>query len=197
MKQAGHNFLPIVFVLLCFSGPALGQGCPENAHVDRVQREGDVRTFHCVCNDGYEKSGGQCVPVLRDAPRNTPPRAAAPPRRTIMRAQTRPECVRGAETRLHEKLQRCDSPWLACLKAEAARDPELLCIGAALLATLPLVGRRVKATGAMIAIAGLGVGHSCTRNLKAFVDACTSAYGRCEAGPARDYARDLQDCPAR
>ena len=98
---------------------------------------------------------------------------------------------------MQEKLQRCDSPWLACLKAEGARDPALLCIGAALLATLPLVGARNKVTGSVMTAASLGVGLSCADKLNDFVEACKSAYGKCEVGPSRQYAKDLQDCPAR
>lgn len=51
-----------VLAVLC-GGPirAVAQQCPPNAHFTRSTQEGNVRTVHCECNDGYERQGNQCV----------------------------------------------------------------------------------------------------------------------------------------
>ena len=44
---------------ICINGAA-AQQCPKNAHVDSVEQDGNLRTVHCKCDDGYENSGGAC-----------------------------------------------------------------------------------------------------------------------------------------
>jgi hypothetical protein len=43
--------------------PAQSQACPLNAHVDRVTQEGNVRTTHCKCDDGFRSESGTCAPT--------------------------------------------------------------------------------------------------------------------------------------
>jgi hypothetical protein len=40
---------------------AAAQSCPNNAHVDHVEQQGDITKIICKCNAGYQKQGGTCV----------------------------------------------------------------------------------------------------------------------------------------
>lgn len=163
-------------VFLIASAPsALSQQCPQNAHVDRVDITGEVRTVHCKCDDGYKNVGGTCERA------GTTMRPTNP---TIMRAQTRAECVRAAGNQLKADLAKCHSPIVECLKSAGVRPQEAICAASALVVAVD--PSKVTVLGAAVA---------CGDKIYEAADVCGATWGQCQNGPLQTYRQATAECP--
>jgi hypothetical protein len=173
-------FKPILLfaiVLLMASGRgAVAQQCPPNSHVDRVIQDGNTQTIHCKCDDGYENRGGKCERVVQIRP--TPP--------TIIRAQTRAECVRSAGVKLREELAKCRSPLIECMKNAGVRPKEAICAASALVVAVDPT--KVTVLGAAIA---------CGDKVYEAADVCSPTWGNCYDGPLAAHKAAITNCPSQ
>jgi hypothetical protein len=147
--------------------------CPTNAHVDRVEVTDDVRTTHCKCDDGYQHVGGGCARV-------TTIRPASP---TIMRAQTREECVRAAGEQLRNDLAKCKSPLIDCLTSAGVTPGKAVCAATALLVALD--PSKATVMGALI---------TCGDKLYESSDVCGPTWGKCQASSLSAQVKAVATC---
>src|ERR1044071_3145931 len=121
---------PLFFVLItCCSNIASGQEvCPgkPNAHVvgrtEILEGNGTVRRItRCECNSGYEsRSDGSCQPV------------------SVIRSETRADCVRFAGNHLRDDLNACANPFLECLRQQGVPTNGVVCVSGAVASGIGL-----------------------------------------------------------
>ena len=169
MRRTACSIGVALSVLLLMRQHAVAlEDCPAHAHVDRVEMNGDVRTTHCVCDEGYENVNGSCA------------------RATMMRAQTRTECVRSAGEQLKQDLARCKSPIVECLTHAGVRSKEAICAASTLVVALD--PSKVTVLGAVIA---------CGDKLYEMTDVCKPTWGQCQSVPLRTHQQAVDRCPSQ
>jgi hypothetical protein len=167
-KSAGLTLAAALSALMIACQPATAQSeCPTHAHVDHVEMSGNVRTTHCVCDEGYDSGNGACVRV------------------TTMRAQTRAECVRAAGMRLKQDLASCKSPIADCLTKAGVRPKEAICAASSLVVALD--PSKVTVIGAVIA---------CGDKVYEMADICGPTWGQCQNAPLKTHQQAIDRCPA-
>lgn len=200
MRPIGWLLSPLVLVLLTVAPPTgvAQETCPgkPNAHViERIETrlaDGTIkRTTRCACNDGYKSQGGACVLA-------TTMRAAKP---TVIRPQTRAECVRSAGEQLKADLQRCGPPLLECLGKQGVIGDAAGCTFGTLSSSITLLtsgaADPTKATTVAAASALGGALASCQVNAKDIAEICGPTWGTCQEGPLKAHREAVAKCPAK
>lgn len=155
------------------SNAAAQQGCPPNLHEESERGS----TVYCKCNSGFENRGGDCkpIPTMRQGPQ------------TIMRQQTKAECVRGAGEQLQQDLSACRSPLVSCLAKAGVRRSHVTCAVALLLSK---ADRKAKAF-----VTVLGALNECSDIPYDIADVCESTWGTCQDEPLRKHQKTVAACP--
>jgi hypothetical protein len=183
-------------LILGVAGAYAQEPCPgqPNAHVvsrtEKTEQDGTIRrTTSCECDAGYEKREGECkrIPVLR------------PPAPTIIRSETRAECVRFAGEQLRVHLNACPSPFLACLTQEGVPWEGAMCVLTTLGSAVAFADGAVVdptkvttvASGAVLAGALAG----CNINARNISTACAPAIGACEETSLKTHRGAVAACP--
>lgn len=176
-----------LIVMLFLPIPALAQ-CGGHEFVEKTEvltvGNKEVHRIICKCVSGYSRADdGSCVPIA----------VMLPAKPTVMRAQTRAECVREKGKRLQGDLARCRSPVVDCLTKEGVAAEGAACAFNVLSDGIELaVKRSGSATVAMAAALA-----NCNSTAKRIAAACGPTWGTCQEGPLATFKEAVAACPSQ
>jgi hypothetical protein len=102
----------LAWSLLCFAPLGVpghsfaASACPDNAHVDRVEIQDNVRTTYCKCDSGYEKTAKGCAVISTQRSTPVEPRTG----QSNLAGSPNPKTTEPANTAQQDGPERKDNP---------------------------------------------------------------------------------------
>lgn len=177
----------LITITILLSSSALAE-CGKHEFVSRTEDvtvgNKEVHRIICKCLSGYHRAeDGSCVAIAM----------LVPAKPTVVRPQTRAECVREKGRQLQHDLKPCSSPFIRCLRSEGVPAEVATCTFGTLASAIAFAAVPSAPTTAAV----VSTLAACQTSAKHIADTCAPTIGTCAEGPVAAFNAAVAACPAQ